>query len=53
VIDKGSLDIGIFECSQEFYDLGKQETEELINLYKDTIANPDFDINDYVLRGTL
>ena len=53
VIDKGSLDIGIFECSQEFYDLGKQETEELIHLYHDTIANPDFDINDYVLRGTL
>jgi len=52
VIDKGSLDIGIFECSQEFYDLGKQETEELIQLYHDTIANPDFDINDYVLRGT-
>jgi hypothetical protein len=53
VIDKGSLDIGIFECSQEFYDLGKQETEELIHLYHDTIANPHFDINDYVLRGTL
>lgn len=53
VIDKGSLDIGIFECSQEFYDLGKQETEQIIEKYNETIANPDFDINDYVLRGVL
>jgi hypothetical protein len=53
VIDKKNLDIGIFECSEEFYQIGKEETETLIDLYWDTIGNPSFEIDEYVLRGTL
>jgi len=53
VIDKKNLDIGIFDCSKEFYDIGKQSTHDLIDMYWQTIGNPDFEIDDYVLRGTL
>ena len=31
VIDKGSLDIGIFECSDEFYQRGKEKFEQGID----------------------
>lgn len=53
VIDKKNLDIGIFDCSEEFYEIGKQSTHDLIDMYWQTIGNPDFEIDDYVLRGTL
>lgn len=53
VIDKKSLDIGIFDCSQEFFDLGRMEVEQIIEKYHNTIADPNFEIDDYVLRGTL
>lgn len=53
VIDKKSLDIGIFDCSEEFFELGRQETSEIIKKYYDTVANPKFEIDDYILRATL
>ena len=53
VIDKKSLDIGIFDCSQEFFDLGKYEVEQIIEKYYRTVGDPYFEIDDYVLTGTL
>lgn len=53
-IDKGSLDIGIFECSDEFYDKGKRKLEQGIANYKYFFGeDSDVDLNQYVLRGIL
>jgi hypothetical protein len=53
-IDKGSLDIGIFECSDEFYQRGKEKLEQGISNYKYFFASDsDVDLNQYVLRGIL
>jgi len=53
-IDKGSLDIGIFECSDEFYEKGKRKLEQGIDNYKYFFGeNSDVDLNQYVLRGIL
>jgi hypothetical protein len=53
-IDKGSLDIGIFECSDEFYEKGKRKLEQGIANYKYFFGEEsDVDLNQYVLRGIL
>jgi hypothetical protein len=53
-IDKGSLDIGIFECSDEFYEKGKRKLEQGIANYKYFFGQGTaVDLNQYVLRGVL
>ena len=52
-IDKGSLDIGIFECSDEFYESGKRKLEQGIANYKYFFGSEEVDLNQYVLRGIL
>jgi hypothetical protein len=52
-IDKGSLDIAIFECSDEFYEKGKQKFEQGISNYKYFFQTNDVDLDQYVLRGVL
>lgn len=52
-IDKGSLDIGIFECSDEFYESGKRKLEQGIANYKYFFGDDKVDLNQYVLRGIL
>lgn len=48
VLDKSSLDIGVFECSEEFYLRGKEKTEIGIKRYEDYfIKNADLD-NYYI-----
>jgi hypothetical protein len=53
VIDKGSLDIAIFECSDEFYEKGKQKFEQGISNYKYFFQTEGVDLDQYVLRGVL
>jgi PDDEXK-like domain of unknown function (DUF3799) len=53
VIDKGSLDIAIFECSDEFYARGKQKFEQGISNYKYFFQTEGVDLDQYVLRGVL
>jgi hypothetical protein len=48
-----SLDIGIFDCSEEFFEYGKQDTHEIIEKYHQTVGNPNFELDDYILRATL
>jgi len=44
VLDKSSLDIGVFECSEEFYLRGKEKTEIGIKRYEEYfIKNTDLD----------
>jgi hypothetical protein len=52
-IDKGSLDIGIFECSDEFYQRGKEKLEQGISNYKYFFGEEEIDLNQYVLKGIL
>jgi hypothetical protein len=53
-IDKGSLDIAIFECSDEFYAKGQSKLEQAISNYKYFFQNEEeMDLNQYVLRGIL
>jgi len=52
VIDKGSLDVGIVECSEEFYLSGKQKTYEAIARYRQFFID-GADIDSYTLRTKL
>ena len=52
-IDKGSLDIAIFECSDEFYEKGKQKFEQGVSNYKYFFQTEGIDLDQYVLRGVL
>jgi hypothetical protein len=52
-IDKGSLDIAIFECSDEFYAKGEAKLQQAISNYKYFFGEEDMDLNQYVLRGVL
>ena len=53
VIDKGSLDIAIFECSDEFYARGKEKFEQGISNFKYFFQTDGVDLDQYVLRGVL
>jgi hypothetical protein len=52
-IDKGSLDIAIFECSEEFYAKGKEKFEQGVSNYKYFFQTQGVDLDQYVLRGVL
>tara|TARA_R110000796_G_scaffold81691_2_gene179748 strand:- start:100 stop:867 length:768 start_codon:yes stop_codon:yes gene_type:complete len=51
-IDKGSLDIGIYDMSEEFYFAGEQKTEAACEIYR-TFFEYGVDVNEYYLKGTL
>jgi hypothetical protein len=52
VIDKGSLDIGIYHCSEEFYLSGKEKTEKAIQIYE-TYFLQETDLDQYYIEGIL
>lgn len=51
-IDKATKDIGIFECSEEFLDSGRQKLERGISEYKKFFKNGE-SIDDYTIEGVL
>ena len=51
-IDKGSLDIGVYHCSDEFYDSGKKRTQKGIELYKKFFVD-GIDLDGYYIEETL
>ncbi len=60
VIDKGSGDIGIFDCSEEFYLQGKEKVMFAIQRYREYFANKNWDtteisesLDEYVIREIL
>jgi len=55
VIDKDSKDIGIFECSQDFLDRGKEKVRQAIDVYKHFFINTDpmDSVRNYVLKDVL
>ena len=52
-IDKANLDIGIFDVSEDFYFSGEQMLEVALQIYKECIEDESYDVNDYVIYGTL
>jgi hypothetical protein len=51
-LDKGSLDIGIFNCSEEFYFRGEQKVEKALDLYNKFFIE-GADLDNYCLTGEL
>lgn len=55
---KKTLDIGIYKCSKEFYESGKQKTKNVLTAYKEKIQGQNADdvtefINNYYFEDTL
>ena len=55
VIDKGTLDIGIYDCSDSFFEEGARDLSRGIETYKEHFYNENFEelLNEYVIRGIL
>ena len=51
-LDKGSLDIGIFNCSEEFYFQGEEKVEKALHLYNQFFIE-GADLDNYCLTGEL
>jgi hypothetical protein len=52
VLDKGSLDIGVFNCSEEFYYRGEEKVEKALDLYNKFFIE-GADLDNYCLTGEL
>ena len=51
-IDKGSLDIGIYDCSEEFYNSGKEKVTTALETFETFFIN-GADLDSYCIKGTL
>ena len=52
VVDKGSLDIAIYDVSEDFYNEGKRKTQQAIETFETFFIN-GADLDTYCLTGTL
>ena len=52
-IDKTTHQIGIFDCSDAFYESGKNKVQQAVEQYKLFYENPDFNPNNYFINKTL
>jgi len=53
VIDKATHQIGIYDCSPEFYSKGEDKVEKAVEAYKLFYENPDFKPENYFINQTL
>ena len=53
VIDKSTHNIGIFDCSPQFYEKGEEKVARAAEQYKLFYDNEDFDPNQYFINETL
>ena len=53
VIDKSTHQIGIFDCSPQFYESGKDKVQQAVEQYNLFYKNPDFDPKNYFINKTL
>ena len=51
-IDKGSLDIGIYDVSEEFYNSGKEKVTRALETFETFFIN-GADLDSYCIKGTL
>ena len=52
-IDKTTRQIGIFDCSDSFYESGKNKVQQAVEQYKLFYENPDFKPENYFINKTL
>jgi hypothetical protein len=52
-IDKNTHQIGIFDCSPEFYERGKDKVQRAVQAYELFYKSEDFDPKQYFLTKTL
>ena len=52
-MDKATKQIGIFDCSDRFYDSGKEKVKQAVEQWKLFYENPDFDPKNYFINSTL
>lgn len=52
VLDKKSLDIGVWDCSEEFYFAGEEKVAKAIDLYEKFFVQ-GYDLDNYCLSGVL
>ena len=53
VIDKTTHQMGIYDCSPEFYSKGEDKVERAVEAYKLFYENPDFKPENYFINQTL
>ena len=53
VMDKTTHQIGIFDCSPDFYQRGADKVQQAAEQYKLFYQNPDFDPNNYFINKTI
>ena len=53
VVCKKTHQIAVYDCSEEFYDRGSYKVKLAMEQYEKLIADPLFDLKDYVKQGTL
>jgi len=51
VVDKNTLDVGIYKCSQKFIDSGKYKLDLAVESYEDYLNTED--LENFVYRGVL
>ena len=52
-IDKNTGQIGIYDCSEDFYKTGSEKVEKASEIYDLFFNNKDFDPNNYFINKTL
>ena len=53
VIDKNTHQLGLFDCSPEFYEKGKDKVQRAVEAYKLFYKQKDFDPKQYFINKTL
>ena len=53
VIDKNTQQIGMFDCSEEFYNIGKDKVERAMEAYDLFFKSKDFDPKQFFISKTL
>ena len=53
VVDKSTLDIGIWDCSEEFYLSGEEKVMKGIDTFMTYFLKEEIEVNDYIITGTL
>jgi hypothetical protein len=53
VIDKNTHQLGIFDCSPEFYARGQEKVEKAVEAYELFYKNKDFDPKQFFINKTL
>jgi hypothetical protein len=52
-IDKNTGQIGIYDCSDTFYQTGSEKVDKASEIYDLFFNNEDFDPNNYFINKTL